>query len=131
MKIPHLIGWSMLVAGSVVAADKSSLPLVTEVEWQPVVAQIRRVLEATESQGSPLSESDQRALRRELDSTAAADALEHVQQILDRYCLAGVTINPESRVKIAQGPAKPELVEQGWRLFLVKEIGRASCRERV
>jgi len=73
-----------------------------------------------------LSESDQRALRRELDSTAAADALEHVQQILDRYCLAGVTINPESRVKIAQGPAKPELVEQGWRLFLVKVQNEAG-----
>ena len=43
-----------------------------------------------------------------------------LQGILDRYCLVGVQINPEMRVKVAQGPAKAELVEQGWRVFLVK-----------
>src|SRR6185295_17450226 len=42
------------------------------------------------------------------------------QSILDRYCLFGVSINPEMRVKVAQGPARPELIEQGWRVFLVK-----------
>src|SRR6266481_1663406 len=31
-----------------------------------------------------------------------------------------VEINPESRVKVAKGVAAPELVEQGWRQFLVK-----------
>jgi len=31
-----------------------------------------------------------------------------------------VNINPEMRVKVVQGPARPELVEQGWRVFLVK-----------
>ncbi|HEV8378204.1 MAG TPA: CehA/McbA family metallohydrolase, partial [Tepidisphaeraceae bacterium] len=34
--------------------------------------------------------------------------------------LMGVTINPESRVKVAMGPAAPELLENGWRQFLVK-----------
>ena len=40
--------------------------------------------------------------------------------MLDARCLAGVNINPESRVKVARGPAAAELVEQGWRVFLVK-----------
>jgi hypothetical protein len=31
-----------------------------------------------------------------------------------------VTINPESRVSVVEGPVKKELVHQGWRTFLVK-----------
>ena len=45
---------------------------------------------------------------------------ERVQELLDPYCLLDIQINPESRVKVAPGPARPELVEQGWRSFLVK-----------
>jgi hypothetical protein len=42
------------------------------------------------------------------------------QAVLDRHCLAGVHINPEMRVKVARGAAGAELVEGGWRQFLVK-----------
>ena len=53
-------------------------------------------------------------------SGANAAAAEKIQTILDPLCLFGVQINPEMRVKVARGEAKPELVEQGWRQFLVK-----------
>jgi hypothetical protein len=43
-----------------------------------------------------------------------------IQGALDPLCLVGVEINPESRVKVAAGPARAELVESGWRTFLVK-----------
>jgi hypothetical protein len=33
--------------------------------------------------------------------------------VLDKYVLAVVEINPESRVKVEQGAAKPELIEGG------------------
>ena len=42
-----------------------------------------------------------------------------------RYVLARVHINPESRVRVEAGRAKPELVEGGTRLFLVKVINEA------
>ena len=45
---------------------------------------------------------------------------QEIQRALDKHCLFGVHINPEMRVKVAQGEAAPELVEQGWRQFLVK-----------
>jgi hypothetical protein len=45
--------------------------------------------------------------------------------VLDARCLAGVNINPESRVKVARGAAAAELVQQGWRVFLVKVHRRA------
>src|SRR5690606_27520297 len=35
-------------------------------------------------------------------------------------------INPEMRVKCAQGSASPELSEQGWRQFLVKVVNEAG-----
>ena len=59
------------------------------------------------------------------DESAAAARL---QQILDRYVLARVHINPESRVKVEQGDARPELVQGGSRLFLVKVINEGGVR---
>jgi hypothetical protein len=55
-----------------------------------------------------------------------AAELEQLQRILDRYALVGVNINPESRVKVQQGEAKAELMEQGWRAFLVKVHNEAG-----
>ena len=56
----------------------------------------------------------------------AAAAVEKIQQVLDPLCLVGVTINPESRVKVQAGPAPKELIEQGWRVFLVKVHNEAG-----
>lgn len=101
------------------------LPVVTRVEWQPLSAQIQRVLEALDYLGVPLAVADRRAL--EQISPTAEDAATRAQEILDRHCLFFVNINPEMRVKVAAGPAKPELVEQGWRLFLVKVQNEAGA----
>ena len=98
----------------------AGLPVVAGVEWQPFSAQIWRLIEATESLGSPFSAADKAALQTALNSSGDADAIRRVQELLDAHCLFGVTINPEMRVKVSQGPARPELVEQGWRQFLVK-----------
>ena len=54
-----------------------------------------------------------------------------LEQILDRYTLAIVEINPESRVKVRPGPAKHELVEAGTRIFLVKVINLAGVTARL
>src|SRR5207237_5357732 len=48
------------------------------------------------------------------------------QKILDRHCLVAININPESRVKVQEWPAKEELMEQGWRSFLVKVQNEAG-----
>jgi hypothetical protein len=120
---------SLLLLSSLVlssrAAEKPALPLVSDVEFQPFAAQIRRVLEATDFVGAPLKDSDKKALNAAL-SSADAGASEKIQRILDKYCLLAVNINPESRVKVAQGPAKPELAEHGWRTFLVKVHNEAG-----
>lgn len=112
-----LIGLAVLQAlGSAVAA----VPIVTVPELQPFAAQIRRVVEALNEVGTPLSSSDQSALAAALAESDPALAGPKVQSILDRRVLFSVNINPEMRVKVASGDAAPTLTEAGWRTFLVK-----------
>ena len=54
------------------------------------------------------------------------DAVKQLQLILDPLCLAFVNINAESRVKVAEGPVKKELMQQGWRAFLIKVHNEAG-----
>ncbi len=98
----------------------AALPIVSEVEWQPFVAQVRRLIEATDYLGAPFSAADKAALNAAMESADHKAAVVKLQETLDRYALIGVHINPEMRVKVAAGDAKPELMQDGWRQFLVK-----------
>jgi hypothetical protein len=98
------------------------LPIEKDVEWQPFAAQVTRLIEATDYLGSPFSAEEKQAIDTAMKDPDTKRAAETVQTILDRHCLFGVSINPEMRVKVAVGPVKPELVEQGWRVFLVKVV---------
>ncbi|MGH9311229.1 MAG: CehA/McbA family metallohydrolase, partial [Vicinamibacterales bacterium] len=58
--------------------------------------------------------------------TDERDAVARIQQTLDRHVIAAVHINPESRARVEQGAAPPELVQGGTRLFLVKVVNDAG-----
>lgn len=97
----------------------AELPKVKKVERQPLAAQVQRVVEALDFLGAPLPENDKKALK--------GANVEQIQTILDKHCLAGVRITPAGVqrpinpiLETIPGPAKPELAEQGWRIFLVK-----------
>ena len=107
------------------AAD-GKWPSVAKVEQQPLVAATERLVQALEFIGSPLGAEDRKALEAALKLEQAADCTEAVQKVLDKLCLVGVSINPESRVSVIEGPAKRELVQQGWRTFLVKVYNEAG-----
>lgn len=115
----------VFVAASFLCAAEE-LPVVTKVEYQPFAAQVARLMQALDMIGEPLPAAERAQLQKLLEGQASAKAVEEMQNILDKHCLAGVEINPESRVKVQQGPAKPELVEQGWRAFLVKVHNQAG-----
>ena len=104
------------------------LPLVQNVELQPLMAQVKRVIAAMDYLGSPLAEADKTALNSAFlrGEARASEATQQIQRILDRSCLVGVNINPESRVKVLRGPAEAELVQHGWRHFLVKVHNEAG-----
>lgn len=103
-----------------------TLEPVTGVEAQPLKAQAQRVAQALDYIGSPLSNDDKAALNRLYDETDEAKAVLAIQKILNPHVLTAVHINPESRVKVAEGPASRELLMQGWRVFLVRVHNEAG-----
>ncbi|MBI83671.1 MAG: hypothetical protein CMJ81_10785 [Planctomycetaceae bacterium] len=97
---------------------------VGTVEVQPLLLHVQRLREALNYLGQPLPEGTSALLDRAAKAEDA-QARKLVQQALDPYCLLGVMINPESRVKVKQGPARPKLVQNGWSQFLVKVENQA------
>jgi hypothetical protein len=96
------------------------------VPLQPLAQQVRRLEDAMNYLGQPFPAADHEAINAAIATADAGAAVAELEKILDRYALAIVDINAESRVKVEPGPAKPELVEGGTRLFLVKVINRAN-----
>jgi hypothetical protein len=103
-----------------------ALPPIAGVPAQPLIAQIRRVTEAFQFLGEPLPPSTLALLDKAYAETDEAKAIVAVQKALERHTLFAVNINPESRVKVAAGPAAPMLVEQGWRQYLVRVHNEAG-----
>jgi hypothetical protein len=99
---------------------------ILDVERQPLEASVKRLNEALEFLGEPLS-NEQRAKLNELFSEAEDQKVVlELQKMLDPLCITMVSINPEGRVKVAAGKAQPHLVERGWRTFLVKVINEGG-----
>ena len=119
------ISW-MLLSVFISVGFTDELGLVPEVEFQPLASATERLIEALDYLGSPLSENDLSAIKEALVSENHEQAIADIQKILDSYCLVGVNINPESRVKVKEGPANKELMQQGWRTFLVKVHNEAG-----
>ena len=97
-----------------------------KVDLQPLAAQGRRIVETLDLLGAPLSAADRKIVLGAGSGPDAARDARALRTTLDRRCLFFVGINPESRVKVAPGPARPELVEQGWRTFLVRVNNEAG-----
>lgn len=112
-------------------ARADDLPVVHQVPQQPLVSATERLIEALAFSGSPLSPPVVQRLREagKLDDAAAASR--EIQTILDPLCIAGVHINPESRVKVTAGPCEKSLLEQGWRAFLVKVQNEAGINPQL
>ena len=117
-----------LSSSSIPAQD---LTKVEKVELQPLIAHVNRLVLAMDYLGVPFNEPDKQSLEKAKSETDATRASSQIQNVLDKYCLADVNINPESRVKVTQGPAKPQLVEQGWRTFLVKVRNEAGVTAQL
>ena len=96
------------------------------VEYQPLVAQVRRVVEALDLLGEPLSAEVKEQLDKAIANPNEAAAVRAIQDVLDPLCLVGVNINPESRVKADQGFTSPGLIQNGWSVFLVKVHNEAG-----
>ncbi len=118
---------SLKTAGINPAAHGAELPKVSKVELQPLAAQAERVAQALELLGAPLTASDRQTLVQAGKDKQNGVAV--IQQILDQRCLAGLSIRGTKgspTLEAIPGPARPELAEQGWRVFLVKVFNEAG-----
>ena len=104
--------------------------LAAPVEPQPFLSATARLIDAMEFTSSPFPSDEKAALTAAIAAQDAA-AVERAQAVLDAHTLFVVSINPEQRVKVAAGTARPELDEAGWREFLVKVINDAGTTAQL
>ncbi|MCA9138266.1 MAG: hypothetical protein KDB00_15950, partial [Planctomycetales bacterium] len=108
------------------AYGQDEVPIVYRVPKQPLLAATNRLVQAMEFAGAPLSAQVNAALESAAKLPKDADVSLAIQQALDPLCLATVHINAESRVKVGEGPVAKQLMQQGWRAFLVKVHNEAG-----
>ena len=110
------VGWCAAATGSSICGQEP----IRDVAAQPFKSQVERVAQALDYLGVPLSAAEQTALQAGIAEPDGAAAVEQLQRVLDARVLAHIHINPESRVKVAAGAAPATLVQNGWRVFLLK-----------
>ncbi|HKH91987.1 MAG TPA: hypothetical protein VKA54_09290, partial [Gemmatimonadaceae bacterium] len=118
--VAHPLGSRLLVMAG------PSLTSGPHTDLQPVVAEVRRLVEAMAYLGEPFSDTDRARLDAAANMSDEARAVAEIQRILDPKCLLAVRINPESRVSVERGAAPARLVERGWRAFLMKVRNEAG-----
>ncbi len=122
--IPFLLMLAALcgLAANALAQDT----LITSVPRQPLEASTKRLREAMRFLGEPFDDSIEETFARLENRSDDSAVVSEIQKTLDPLCLAVVSINPESRVKVAPAIQSPTLIEKGWRTFLVKVINEAG-----
>ena len=98
-----------------------------EIPVQPLVEQVQRLNESMRFLGIPLDESSQNKLQEAMETGKVSG----IESVLDALVLFEVDINPESRVKVQQGPVNPILNQGGYTPFLVKVINHAPVTSRL
>jgi hypothetical protein len=98
-----------------------------DVEGQPLAANVERVLQAFELLGTPLGEET----TKDLQEAAKARDAKKLQELLDPQVLLTVTLNPESRVKLARGPAAAILQQGGFVPFLIKVVNDSTVKKTL
>jgi len=107
------------------ATSAASVPL------QPLAQHVRQLEDALNYLGQPLPAETHRRINDAIGNPDAAAAVTQIEAALDPLALVTVDINPESRVKVEPGAARPELAEAGTRLFLVKVVNGAHVTAQL
>lgn len=128
--MPHRLAFllSLLLPVSAAAAD---FPAVEKVERQPLLSQTARLAETLDAIGSPLSADAKAQLERLKSSNDEAAVAAAVQELLDPLCIAAVEVAAEGPPKVATPEKTFDLVEQGWRAFLVKVVNPSGATGKL
>lgn len=116
---------SILVFGLfavVTSVGVTAQPRPVAVEFQPLSANVSRLLEALSYLGAPLDDQTTRAI----DSAATNRDAAAMQRALDERVLFVVSIDRESQVKLDRGPGEARLQQAGFVPLLVKVVNQAE-----
>ena len=107
------------IPATVIALAAAAALATSAMADQASLLHSKKIIEALAFTGQPLDDGQLAAL-------TSAQSPEQIATVLDPLCIAEIQINPESRVKVAAGQARPMLVEAGWTQFLVKVANEAG-----
>ena len=120
---PHEPALHAQAVGSVAAVPVAR----SVVEAQPLGANIVRLLDALDVLGAPGGPG----LRRDVTTAVRDRDAGRLQQLLDDRVLLVVHINPESRVRVARGPAAAVLQQAGYTPVIVKILNESRGTARL
>ena len=109
------------------AARAADVPVIPDVEGQPLAANAERLVKALDFLGTPLPEEAGKQLAKAIEDKDA----KKVQEVLDKRVLFAVTINPEARLKVAKGPGDTILQQAGWTPVLVKVMNDSTVKKQL
>ncbi|WP_020476320.1 CehA/McbA family metallohydrolase [Zavarzinella formosa] len=116
--------WAVLFTTATMFAEEPAWPTVNNVEAQPLLAQAIRLDQALATLGQPLPEATRKAIAGLQATDPALPAT--IQKLLDPQCLAAVEIGDKGVEKVTAAAGKQELLEQGWRISLVKVVNKSG-----
>jgi hypothetical protein len=131
--IPQVTRRNFLVLAGAFAGSRLCPALesqTTQVAPQPYFAGVNRALEALMNLGAPVMVADSQQIATLTRHNDAA-AVEAAEKILHRYSLLNLSIEADGSAHWMAGGASRTLVEQGWRLFLVRIENSAGYSENV
>lgn len=123
----------VLASGAMLALPAplwAAKPGERSVPAQPFLAHARRVAAALEALGEPIADWNNQ-LGQALSSGGIAAAAIEAERMLDRLALLTAVISPEARIGTQRGAAVPELIQGGWRLFLLRIDNAARVPGRI
>lgn len=112
------------------AAGTSAWPVVEQVDAQPLLSQVQRLVETLDYIGNPLPETTVAALARLAEHSDGRRTTQAVEELLDPFCVAAVTVGTDG-LEVALRRGEHEIVEHGWRSYLVKVHNQAALPRRL
>jgi hypothetical protein len=117
-RIARLTAFILLMQPTVWA----EVPVISDVDAQPLSANLERVVRTLEIIGQPLDEATKGAIQ---EAIKAGDVIA-MQKAIDSHVFVNVHLNPEVRVKASRGPAPARIRQHGYTPLIVKVSNESS-----
>ncbi len=120
--------FSILASCGAQGRGNDNQPLI---RLQRIAVQVRQVASLYRYLGQPFSQPDEDEINRAIANPNPSRAAELIETVLDKHSLVVLKISTEMVATVTRGVAKPDLVQNGIQLFLVKIVNEAGTEARL